>query len=87
MLGRFPGARGTAARLAGLEDRMPTGLSGEESQCELLQAGLVVPERPARDLCPLDGVLALLDPLFDMPITMLPLSQLLTGLDQRVSRR
>ena len=49
-----------------------------------LQPHLVGIEAVTRQPCPAHRVLAFLDPLLDMPITMLPLSQLLTGLEQRI---
>ena len=50
------------------------------SQCKQLQPRLVVFKRATGELRPFDGVLSLLDPLLDMPITMLPSSHLLTRL-------
>ena len=50
-------------------------------QRKQLQPRLVVLEDAAGELRPFYRVLPFFDPLLDMPITMLPLSQLLTGLD------
>ncbi len=57
------------------------------SQGEQLKSRVVVFERAAGELRPFDSVLAFFDPLLDLPITILPLSQLLTGFNQQSSRR
>jgi hypothetical protein len=49
----------------------PQEVSQVVSQGEQLQAGLIVLERPAGKLRPLDGVLTLLDPLFCGAATVL----------------
>ena len=66
----------------------PTQEVGEiVSQSEQLQPCLVILEGAAGELRPFEDVLAVLDPRVNMPITMLPLSQLLTVLDQQIPGR